>query len=199
MKYKCTREIQNLWMLILRYIQLQIMHYINNIVCYIYMYRWLKSRGPLKAELWILKIRFTFHIFNFFDYKFAYMFRYSFFSPSNFLKSLWTSQFPWGVQTSLNFLKIRKFHWKWKYQYGAKSNWKYSQKPKGKQSKRNPSVCVTLFLHNSCLCYHNLFLPTFQPPHISVVNCSTLKSLSNRCFSQEKTRMWKHRHSLSCW
>ena len=31
MKYKCTREIQNLWMLILRYIQLQIMHYINNI------------------------------------------------------------------------------------------------------------------------------------------------------------------------
>ena len=30
MKYKCTREIQNLWMLILRYIQLQIMHYINN-------------------------------------------------------------------------------------------------------------------------------------------------------------------------
>ena len=32
MKYKCTREIQNLWMLILRYIQLQIMHYINNIL-----------------------------------------------------------------------------------------------------------------------------------------------------------------------
>ena len=34
MKYKCTREIQNLWMLILRYIQLQIMHYINNIELY---------------------------------------------------------------------------------------------------------------------------------------------------------------------
>ena len=30
--YKCTREIQNIWMLILRYIQLQSMHYINNIV-----------------------------------------------------------------------------------------------------------------------------------------------------------------------
>ena len=44
MKYKCTREIQNLWMLILRYIQLQIMHYINNSALspmhYVYNIRW---------------------------------------------------------------------------------------------------------------------------------------------------------------
>ena len=40
MKYKCTREIRNLWMLILRYIELHSMHYMYNITCVIDLIIW---------------------------------------------------------------------------------------------------------------------------------------------------------------